>query len=215
MMQQPMNPMMMKLMQMMAMQQPQFDPRDMDPAYNDYDDTGSDMDLESRFGPEPDPNPWMNDKIWRGPAPMDDTNPYMQDESHMGIPGGSSENEMSPEPGLALPQGGSRLANYGPIGQRMERMRPTLVHDRKKVQGMFPKGIPEDVEGATREMEGAPDEMSQIGAHKKQHKFMKGHLKAGIGRIQAERSGESVDQMFQKLQGDLQKLKEQRAKRGK
>lgn len=121
------------------------------------------------------------------------------------------------EPGLGeMQQGVPQMAgNFGPIGQRMERMRPTLVHDRKKVQGMFPKGIPEDVEGATREMEGAPDEMSQIGAHKKQHKFMKGHLKAGIGRIQAERSGESVDQMFQKLQGDLQKLKEQRAKRGK
>jgi hypothetical protein len=57
--------------------------------------------------------------------------------------------------------------------------------------------------------------MGQINAHKKQHKFMKGHLKAGIGRIQAERGGESVDKMFQKLQSDLAKLKEQRAKRGK
>jgi hypothetical protein len=104
---------------------------------------------------------------------------------------------------------------YGPIGNRMERMRPTLVHDRKKVQGMFPKGIPEDVEGATQAMESADDEMGQINAHKKQHKFMKGHLKAGIGRIQAERGGESVDKMFQKLQSDLAKLKEQRAKRGK
>jgi enolase len=64
-------------------------------------------------------------------------------------------------------------------------------------------------------MENAPDAMSQIGAHKKQHKFMKGHLKEGIGRIQADRSGESVDKMFADLQGQLAKLKEQRAAKKK
>jgi hypothetical protein len=148
----------------------------------------------------------------------DDFNPYLQDESMMGtpyqegraMPVGMQGGQMNPYD-MEQPMAGG----YGPIGNRMERMRPTLVHDRKKVQGMFPKGIPEDVEGATQAMESADDEMGQINAHKKQHKFMKGHLKAGIGRIQAERGGESVDKMFQKLQSDLAKLKEQRAKRGK
>lgn len=196
-----MNPLMLKLMQLQMQQQQQ----PMMPDDDEGEWEGSDMDLEQRFGGpidmgQPDVPPAMNDNIWRGPAPMDDTNPYMQDESHMGIPHQS--------------QGAQQMANgYGPIGQKMERMRPQLIHDRKRTQQMFPKGIPEDVEMATQEMENAPNEMAGIKAHKKQHKFMKGHLREGIGRVQVDRGGESVDRMFQKLQSDLQKLKEQRAKR--
>lgn len=67
---------------------------------------------------------------------------------------------------------------YGPIGNRMERMQPQLVHDRPELQRRYPRGIPPDVDETTRMMEGTTDRLRGAELHDRQHRQMKGHARS-------------------------------------
>lgn len=213
---QPMNPMMMKLMQMLQQQGSVGYPPEHRPGVPLLGRQGGLYDDNAVMDPSMD----MMDQSTTIPQGSDYD---LELSEQMGGQPLDYQNQMFYDPEQAQPQGGAMPAGmgYGPIGNRMQRMQATPVHDRETLRRRYPQGIPPDVEGSLSEMEGTSDPTRRYELDDRMHRQMKQHsrsskfgLRRGLSsgkaelraRDKASISGPGADESMDEVQMLRQEL---------